>query len=148
MGYRSLFFHFGIQLFKQILLKRLSSLRYFGSLPLKGVQHILSDWWSFLVSLELVVKVLQFSFKVFFFSFFSNVLLFLAAPGLCSYTRAFLHLGEQGLLSRWGAGLRLLLWSVGSRVWASAVVARGVSGSVARGIFLDQGLNPWLWQWQ
>ena len=147
MGYRSLFFHFDIQLFKQILLKRLSSLHCFGSLPLKGVQYILSDWWSFLVSLEFVVKVLQFSFQSFFS--FLIFLLFVAAPGLCCHMRAFLYLGEQGLLSRGGAGLwLLLLWSMGSRAWASAAVARGVSGPVACGIFLDQGLNPWLWQWQ
>ena len=42
----------------------------------------------------------------------------------------------------------LLLWSTGSRYWASVVVAYGLSCPVACGIFPDQGWKkcPLLWQ--
>ena len=42
----------------------------------------------------------------------------------------------------------LLLWNMGSRAWASVVVADGLSSAVACGIFPDQGWNPCLLQWQ
>ena len=49
-----------------------------------------------------------------------------------------------GLSLRW----LLLLWSTGSRCAVSVVVACGCSGSVACGIFPDQGLNPCPPHWQ
>ena len=42
----------------------------------------------------------------------------------------------------------LLLWSTGSRHAGSAVVAHGLSCSVACGIFPDQGSNPCPLHWQ
>ena len=42
----------------------------------------------------------------------------------------------------------LLLWSMGSRLAGSAVVAHGLSCSVACGIFPDQGSNPCPLHWQ
>ena len=54
--------------------------------------------------------------------------------------------------SLWCAGFSLwwlsLLWSTGSSVWASVVVARGLSCSTVRGILPDQGSNPCPLHWQ
>ena len=41
----------------------------------------------------------------------------------------------------------LLLWSMGSRAWASVVVAHGLHCSTACGILPDQGSNPCLLHW-
>ena len=42
----------------------------------------------------------------------------------------------------------LLLWSTGSRLMGSVVVAHGLSCSTACGIFPDQGLNPCPLHWE
>ena len=79
--------------------------------------------------------------------------LFLAALGLLCCAWAFSSCGKWGLLFCCGAqashcrgfsccGARAL----GTR--ASVVVAHGLSCSVACGIFLDQGLNPFPMHWQ
>ena len=115
------------------------------------------------------------SFKLsFFFIVLINlfIYLFLAALGLCCCTRPFSSCGERGLLfvavrglltavvslvAEHGLQARGLqqLWHVGSAVVArgfqsagSAVVAHGLSCSVACGIFPDQGSNPCPLHWQ
>ena len=53
--------------------------------------------------------------------------------------------------SLWCAGFSLwwllLLWSMGSRAWASVLVAHGLHCSTACGILPDQGSNPCLLHW-
>jgi len=80
--------------------------------------------------------------------------LFLAVQGLCCCMWAFSNCREQGLLSSCGAGLLTAVAPLGG-AWAlvlvhmgSGVVAHGLSCSTARGIFPDQGLNPFLLHWQ
>ena len=81
------------------------------------------------------------------------IYLFLAALGLRCCVRAFSSCGERGLL--FVVVHRLLIvvaslccgaWPLGAR--ASVVVARGLSCSVACGIFPDQGSNPRSLLWQ
>ena len=60
---------------------------------------------------------------------------------------------QAGLtLQLWRAGLSLwgllCLWRTGSRHVGSVVVANGLSGPVAHGIFLDQGSNQGALHWQ
>ena len=86
--------------------------------------------------------------------------LFLAALGLGCCTRAFSSCGERGLLFVAVRGLLIavasLVRSTGSRrvgfsscgSRASVVVARGLSGSAACGIFPDQRSNPCPLHWQ
>ena len=90
-----------------------------------------------------------------FFLIFKKIYLFylfLAVLGLRCWARAFSSCGERGLLFIAVRGLLITVasrcgaWALG--VWASVVVPRGLSGSAACGIFLDQGSNPCPLHWQ
>ena len=76
----------------------------------------------------------------------------LAALGPRCCARAFSGCGERGYSSLQCTAFSLLwlllLRSTGSRHTGSVVVARGLSCSLACGIFLDQGLNPCPLHWQ
>ena len=90
------------------------------------MQYILSDWWSFLVSLELVVNVFQFSFQSFFLFFLNFLFVFGCARSLLLHA-AFLYLRRRGCslvveqacgfscCGAWALGHELQqLWLVGS----------------------------------
>ena len=62
--------------------------------------------------------------------------IYLAALGLDCFQRAFSSFGEQGLLV---AVASLVLGHMGSRRWASVVVAHKLSCPEAHGIIPDQG---------
>ena len=99
-----------------------------------------------------------------FFNFLS-LFIFMAALGLCCYTRSFSSFGEQRLLSCCGVQASYCggfsccgTWALGTQ--ASGVVAHGLQSvgsvvvahelcfSAACAIFPDQGLNPCLLHWQ
>ena len=68
-------------------------------------------------------------------SFYLLIYLVLVALSLCCCTQAFSSCGEVGSTLRCG-------------LWASVVVARGLTCSAACGIFLDQGSNLCPLHWQ
>lgn len=78
----------------------------------------------------------------FFKKFF---LIYLADLDFCFYARAFSLVAASAGFSPWWL---LLLWSTGSRCWASVDVAHRLSCPSACGIFPDRGLNsrPLYWQ--
>ena len=90
-----------------------------------------------------------------FFFFFNNFILFIYF-WLCwvfvSVQGLSLAAASGGHSSSRCAGLSLsrplLLQSAGSRRAGPVVVAHGPSCSAARGIFTDQGSNPWSLHWQ
>ena len=91
--------------------------------------------------------VVPYSFFLICFMYFWLPWIFVAA------CRLFSSCVQAGLtLQLWRAGLSvwwlLLLWSMGSRHVGSVVVAHGLSGPVACGIFLDQGSNQGALHWQ
>ena len=64
-------------------------------------------------------------------------------PHCCMW--ALSRCSEQGLLLLWGKGVSLLWLPLRTQslgVWALVVTALGLTCSVARAIFPDQGLNP------
>ena len=85
------------------------------------------------------------SFFFFFFRLLNELFtfLFLATLGLRCCTRAFSSCGEQELLSGCGVLASRLWWLLfsGLQSSGSVVVMHGLSCSVARGLFLGQGLN-------
>ena len=84
--------------------------------------------------------LLFFFFKLILFIYFWLRWVFIAAHGLSlvAVSRGYSSLRCTGFSLRW----LLLLQSTGSRHAGSVVVAHGLSCSVARGIFPDQGSNP------
>ena len=89
----------------------------------------------------------------FFPSLYLLTYLFMAALGLCCCAQAFSSCGERWLLFVAVRGLLIAVASLccGARALgtrASVVVAHGLSGSAACGIFPDQGLNPCPLHWQ
>ena len=83
---------------------------------------------------------------IYLFVYFWLRWVFIAVHGLSLVAES------RGYSSLWWAGLSLqwllLLWSMGSRHTGSVVVAHRLSCSMACGIFLDQGLNPFPLHWQ
>ena len=81
-----------------------------------------------------------------------SIYLFLAVLDLCCCAWAFSSCGEPGYSSLQRQASHCGGFSCcGARAlgtWASVVVAYGLSCSVARGTFSDQGLNPCLLHWQ
>ena len=80
------------------------------------------------------------------------LIIYLAVLGLHCFVWASSGCGERELLSTWVLGLLIAgaplmaedgLWSTGS-----VVAACRLSRSEARGIFPDQGSNPWPLHWQ
>ena len=74
---------------------------------------------------------------------FFNLPLTMLGPHCCMW--ALSRCSEQGLLLLWGKGVSLLWLPLRTQslgVWALVVTALGLTCSVARAIFPDQGLNP------
>ena len=72
--------------------------------------------------------------------------LFMAVPGLSlvAASRGYSAVVVLGLL----IAMLFLLRSLGSRVWASVIVAHGLSCPTACGIFSNHGWNPCPLNWQ
>ena len=81
--------------------------------------------------------------NLFFFNLKTNLFIYLAVLGLCCCARAFSSCGERGLLF-----MRCAAFARALGVWASVVVAHGLSCSAACGIFPDQRSNPRPLHWQ
>ena len=99
------------------------------------------------ISLEFLKKP-DFFKCIFFFFFCCTGSLMLC--GLLSICRA--QASHCGALSRWGAQASVVMGSVAAapelQSTDSIGAVHGLSCSAAYGIFLDQGLNPCLLQWQ
>ena len=111
------------------------NMKYEGSCPQSySLEWILPSGWT--VSEDTI-------FFFFFWTLFIFIYLIFGCSGFCCFATAFFSCGEQGLFFVVGVlcnGFSCCrAWALGG--WALAVAAHGLNGSMACGIFLDQGSN-------